>query len=211
MHLRCKKGSYEYIDNSPLCIHDMFEHAGRWKEVFGNDNPIHLEIGSGRGSFITQCALRHPEVNFLAVELYAAPMYKALRKAVETSCTNLRFLRMDAEFLPKVFDNGEVDRIYLNFSDPWPKNSKSNKRLTSSHYLAKYDLILSKEGRIEFKTDNAPLFKFSLEEAEKEGWACNEVTNDLHGDGNPEWNVMTDYEMAFVEQGVPINRVVLTR
>ncbi|MCQ2079920.1 MAG: tRNA (guanosine(46)-N7)-methyltransferase TrmB [archaeon] len=211
MHLRLKKGSYEYIDNSDLVVHQPKDWKGRWNEVFGNDRPVHLEVGSGRGSFITQLAMLNPGINYVAVELYASPMYRAIKRAEETSCTNLRFLRMDAEFLPEVFDRDEVSRIYLNFSDPWPKTSKGNKRLTSSHYLQKYDLFLSEDGRIEFKTDNEPLFRFSLQEAESQCWVCSEVTDDLHSGGNPEWNVMTDYEMAFVEKGVPIHRVVLTR
>ncbi|MCQ2084733.1 MAG: tRNA (guanosine(46)-N7)-methyltransferase TrmB [archaeon] len=211
MHLRCKKGSYEYIDNSPFVVHDPEVQKGHWQEVFGNSNPIYLEVGSGRGSFITQCAARYPEINFVAIELYAAPMYKAIKKAEETGCSNLRFLRMDAEFLPKVFEENEISRIYLNFSDPWPKVSKNNKRLTSAHYLEKYDFILKPEGHIEFKTDNVPLFRFSLQEAESQCWVCSEVTDDLHADGNPEWNIMTDYESQFVAKGVPIHRVVISR
>lgn len=211
MHLRCKKGSYEYIDNSDYCVHEPEASKGHWNEIFGNNHPVFLEIGSGRGSFITHYASRFPEINFVAVELYAAPMYKAIKKAEETNCSNLRFLRMDAEFLPNVFEKNEIARIFLNFSDPWPKNSKFNKRLTSSHFLQKYEQFLSDDGHIEFKTDNIPLFKFSLQEAEAQNWECSEVTDDLHANGNPDWNIMTDYEKSFVEEGVPIHRVVLKK
>ena len=210
MHLRCKKGAYEYIDNSDLCVHDPYPWKGRWNELFGDDNPIHLELGSGKGSFITRCAVLHPEINYVAVELYASPMHRAITKAEETGCKNLRFLRLTAEFLPKIFDEGEISRIYLNFSDPWPKKGDWNKRFTSAHYLGLYRNFLRRDGRVEFKTDNVPFFDVSLRTADENGWDASEVTYDLHRDGNPEWNVMSDFETVFVSKGVPICRAVFT-
>ena len=210
MHLRCKKGAYEHIDNSELCVMDPYPWKGRWDELFGNGNPLHLEIGSGKGSFVTKCAALHPDVNYVAVEVYASPMYRAILKAEKTGCTNLRFLRMTAEFLPRVFAEGEVSRIYLNFSDPWPRKGDWNKRFTSPHYLNLYRSFLKPEGRVEFKTDNVPFFDVSLKTAAENGWTASETTYDLHHDGNPDWNVMSDFETDYVSRGVPICRTVFT-
>lgn len=184
---------------------------GKWAKVFGNDNPLIVEIGTGRGSYLTRYAAREPGINFVGIELYSNPLYRAVKKAEELELPNVRFIRINAEFLTGMFEEHEIDEIHLNFSDPWPKVSKANKRLTSAHFLQKYDIVLKENGKIVFKTDNTPLFDFSLKEAVSEGWITEEIDYDLHVNGNPEWNVMTDYEMQFVEKGVRIHRVVIRR
>ena len=208
-------GSREAIASSDFVIHEdvMTEKKGHWNEVFGNSLPIYIEVGMGKGQFITRMASMHPDRNFIGIEKYSSVLIRALEKREQmTDLHNLYFLRMEAEDLPQVFAPGEAAGIYLNFSDPWPKDRHAKRRLPSKEFLARYDQILAPEGRIEFKTDNRDLFKFSLEQAEEAGWTVEQLTWDLHHDpAMMEGNVMTEYEERFSAKGNPIHKVILRR
>jgi len=212
MRLRNIKGSKEFIDASPFVIHQPEEYKGRWSEFFQNQNPIHIEIGMGKGQFIHQLASQNPDINYIGIEMYSSVLYRALERRAESSVENLFFLRFDAKNLLDIFDEGEVDRIYLNFSDPWPKDRHAKRRLTSSNFLSIYHVILDKEGFIQFKTDNRPLFDFSVESVEESKlWHIDQITYDLHNSQYLEGNIMTEYESRFVAEGKPINRFVISR
>ena len=210
MRLRNVKGSREAIQESFYVVHEEETRAGSWHDIFGNDHPIHIEIGMGKGRFLMELAAKNPDINYVGIEKYSSVLIRALEKMseMETPLVNIRFVRMDAEAITKVFGAGEVDRIYLNFSDPWPKDRHAKRRLTSDRFLPIYDQILKKDGIIEFKTDNQDLFSFSIEELPLFGFELSEVTRDLHADGPV--GVMTDYEAKFYGQGLPICRCVGT-
>ncbi len=214
MRLRNITGSREVIAASPYVIQETLQSqcAGVWKEIFGNTRPIHIEIGMGKGKFIHTMAREHPDINYVGIEKYSSVLLRAIQKMEQETLPNLRFLRMDAENIINVFAAGEVDRIYLNFSDPWPKDRHAKRRLPSKEFLARYHVILKSEGRLEFKTDNRDLFDFALEELALAGWCKEAVTYDLHGDevlmcGN----VMTEYEEKFSGMGKPICKYVVYR
>ena len=214
MRLRNVKGSREAIQESIYVVHEEETRAGNWHDIFGNDHPIHIEIGMGKGRFLMELAAKNPDINYVGIEKYSSVLIRALEKMseMETPLANIRFVRMDAEAITKVFGAGEVDRIYLNFSDPWPKDRHAKRRLESRQFLARYDQILKKDGTIEFKTDNRALFDFALEEVEAAGWTLNEKTFDLHADARlNEGNVMTEYEERFSAQGNPICKYIISR
>ena len=158
----------------------------------------------GKGKFITELAKQHPEINYIGVEKYSSVLVRALEKRDALALENLIFVRMDAESVDEFFADGEIDKIYLNFSDPWPKDRHAKRRLTSISHLARYDKVLTENGDLEFKTDNRPLFDFSLEQLEEAGWIKDEVNFDLHKNGPAENNVMTEYEEKFYQLGNPI-------
>ena len=211
MRLRNIKGSRETIAANEYCIHEPKEQKGNWNEVFGNDNPIHIEDGMGKGKFIMELARQNPDVNYVGIEKYSSVLIRALEKRPELEQDNLVFIRMDAEELPEVFAKDEVERIYLNFSDPWPKDRHAKRRLTSKQFLGRYDTFLVPDGRVIFKTDNRPLFDFSLEQVEEANWILENHTFDLHNSEYVEGNIMTEYESKFVAEGKPINRMVIYR
>lgn len=214
MRLRNVTGSRDVIAASKFVIHEdeMRECPGTWKEIFGNSSPIHIEIGMGKGKFIHTMAKEHPGINYVGIEKYSSVLLRAIQKMEQEELPNLRFIRMDAEEITEVFGPGEVDRIYLNFSDPWPKDRHAKRRLPSREYLARYDHILKKEGWIEFKTDNRALFDFAVEELEPAGWRAQVLTYDLHADAElMEGNVMTEYEEKFSSMGNPICKYVIVR
>ncbi|MDD6615818.1 MAG: tRNA (guanosine(46)-N7)-methyltransferase TrmB [Lachnospiraceae bacterium] len=215
MRLRNIPGAREAIAVSPYVVHEdvMREKRGNWNEVFGNDHPLHIEVGMGKGRFITELAMRDPEINYVGIEKYSSVLLRALEKReLQPELVNLMFLRMDAEDLPEVFGEGEVSRIYLNFSDPWPKDRHAKRRLPSKEFLARYDRILTPEGRVEFKTDNRALFEFALEQRELAGWRLDGCTFDLHHDEKMmQGNIMTEYEERFSSQGNPICKMVISR
>jgi tRNA (guanine-N7-)-methyltransferase len=185
---------------------------GTWHERFGNDNPIRIEIGMGKGQFIHALAAQNPDVNYIGIEKYSAVLLRAVQKMEADPKPNLMFLRLDAETIDSVFAQGEVDRIYLNFSDPWPKDRHAKRRLPSREFLARYDKILKKDGVIEFKTDNRPLFDFAVEELEPAGWTADYITYDLHNDADlMVGNVMTEYEEKFSAAGNPICKYCIRR
>ncbi len=212
MRLRNIPAAANAIAESEYCVLDYTEHKGEWKNLFGNENPLVMEIGMGKGKFLMELAALHPDINYLGVERYGSVLYRALQKMEEHPLPNIRFLCINAEVLPEIFEEGELDYIYLNFSDPWPKDRHAKRRLTSGEYLKRYDKVLKKGGRLEFKTDNRPLFDFSLEETKAFGWTVNAYTYDLHHDEKMnEGNIMTEYEEKFSSHGNPICKMIISR
>ncbi|MBR5800413.1 MAG: tRNA (guanosine(46)-N7)-methyltransferase TrmB [Lachnospiraceae bacterium] len=212
MRLKNVPGSREAIADSDLVIHEPEKVKGSWREIFGNDKPIHIEIGMGKGKFIHEMARLHPEINYIGIEKYSSVLLRALQKMEAEPLDNLLFIRMDAENIAEVFAEDEVDRIYLNFSDPWPKDRHAKRRLPSKEYLARYNQFLKKDGVLEFKTDNRGLFDFALEELEPAGWKAKQVTFDLHKDEEMmQGNVMTEYEVKFSSMGNSICKYIIYR
>ena len=212
MRLRNVPGARETIIENQFSIQQPEQMKGKWAKVFQNDHPIHIEVGMGKGQFIIEMARRNPEVNYIGIEKYSSVLVRAVEKLEDFEQDNLRLIRMDAENINEVFGKDEVDRIYLNFSDPWPKDRHAKRRLTSRQFFARYDQMLKKEGRVEFKTDNKALFDFSVEEVKEAGWILEECTYDLHNDTRlNEGNVMTEYEKKFSELGNPICKLIADR
>lgn len=212
MRLRNVPGSREAIADNDMAINEPTELKGKWKEEFGNDNPIRIEIGMGKGKFITTLAMENPDINYIGIEKYSSVLIRAIERCEEIEVPNLRFIRMEAEYICDVFEKGEVDRIYLNFSDPWPKDRHAKRRLTSKQFFERYDVILKKDGIVEFKTGNDLLFQFSLEQVPEAGWELIEQTWDLHNDERlMQGNVMTEYESKFSQMGNPIHKLIAKR
>lgn len=212
MRLRNIPGSREEIAENKWCVQAPEQQKGHWQELFGNTNPIHIEIGMGKGQFLMALAERNPNINYVGIEKYSSVLLRALQKMEETPLENVRFIRMDAEIIADVFATDEVDRIYLNFSDPWPKDRHAKRRLTSKEFFARYNQILVKDGHVEFKTDNVPLFDFSLEQVEEASWNLVAYTRDLHHDDTMnQGNIMTEYEQRFSSMGNPIHKLIANR
>lgn len=188
---------------------------GCWSQVFGNKNPIHIEIGMGKGQFLLNMALQFPEINFVGIERYSSVLLRAVEKFDEEEfhlLENVRFVCMDARDVEEVFAPDEVEKIYLNFSDPWPKARHAKRRLTSTEFLARYEKILVPGGKVEFKTDNTELFNFSLEQVKEAGWILEHYTYDLHHhEVMNQGNIMTEYEEKFSAKGHPINKLIAVR
>ena len=214
MRLRNIPGSREMIAESEFVIpeEDLTGLKGRWNTVFGNDHPIRIEIGMGKGKFLCETASRNPAYNYIGIEKYSSVLIRALEKRqAMTELSNLYFIRMDAEGITDVFAPEEVDRIYLNFSDPWPKERHAGRRLPGGIFLDRYTRILKKGGTVEFKTDNQDLFSFALEQAGLKNWEILACTRDLHADPVlSAGNVMTEYEERFSSMGNPICKMILT-
>ena len=212
MRLKNVPGARDVIAGSPLVIHEPERQKGNWQQVFGNKQPIHIEIGMGKGRFICEMAKTHPDINYIGIEKYSSVLLRAIQKMEEEPLPNLLFIRMDAENIDEVFDLDEVDRIYLNFSDPWPKDRHAKRRLPSKEFLARYDRFLKKDGVLEFKTDNRGLFDFAVEELPQAGWKPVKITYDLHHDEEMmQGNVMTEYEEKFSSMGNPIYKYIINR
>lgn len=211
MRLRNVPGSRDMIAESRFTIKNETEYKGKWSTVFGNDNPVHIEIGMGKGQFIMTLAEENQDNNYIGIEKYSSVLVRAIEKQEEKDLPNLFFIRMDAENIADVFAAGEVGRIYLNFSDPWPKDRHAKRRLTSLQFLERYEKILGREGHVIFKTDNRDLFDFSLEQVkEAPHWTLLNYTYDLHHSEYVEGNVMTEYETRFVEKGNAICRMEIS-
>ena len=210
VEIRSHKMGDKKSDEGGRMILGDWSVKGHWAEVFGNDHPIRIEIGMGKGQFLLTLAQRNPEVNYIGIEKYSSVLLRALSRQEELKLPNLRLLRYDAETVDEIFAEGEISRIYLNFSDPWPKDRHAKRRLTSDRFLARYARILAPGGHVEFKTDNVDLFDFSLEEAARCNWSLSHVTRDLHASADAEGNVMTEYEERFSAMGNPICRMVAT-
>ena len=187
-----------------ICSSEPSALRGKWKESFGYDR-ICIEIGCGKGRFITETAKNDERTLFIGIEREQGALVMAMEKAMEQEIKNVRFLDVDAEKLCEIFEKGEIDGIYLNFSDPWPKKKQAKRRLTHGDFLARYDEVLSDTGFIYFKTDNSKLFEFSLNSMAEYGLKLRNITFDLAASGIP--NVVTEYEARFMEQGMNIYRV----
>lgn len=212
MRLRNIPGADEVILNHPAAIKNEKEQKGKWNTVFGNDNPIHIEIGMGKGQFLLSLAKQNPQINYVGIERYSSVLLRALEK-LDTeefqTLQNVRFICMNAYDLPEVFELGEVAKIYLNFSDPWPKARHARRRLTSTQFLTQYEKVLKQDGTVEFKTDNRGLFEFSLEQVEEAEWDLLASTFDLHHDeAMNAGNIMTEYEEKFSGMGNPIHKLI---
>ena len=202
MRLKNIKGANEKVQKGKYIINNPKEHIGNWNKLFGNNNPIHIEIGMGKGKFILENALTNPNINYIGIEMYDSVMLRAVEKTNELELYNLLLIRMDATLIEEVFDK-EIDVIYLNFSDPWPKDRHAKRRLTSSRFLTRYDKIFKNNPKIIQKTDNIPLFEYSLESLKQYGYNIDFVTYDLHKD--KENIITTEYEDKFTNLGVKIN------
>ncbi len=211
MRLRNVTGSREVIAANEFIVHDPESLKGKWKELFGNENPIHIEIGMGKGKFLIQLASENPNINYIGIEKYSSVLIRAVEKRKEQELNNLWLIRFDAEYINDIFAENEINRIYLNFSDPWPKDRHAKRRLTSKEFLARYDKFLHPEGEVIFKTDNSELFAFSLEQVDIADWKLRNHTYDLHHSEYAEGNVMTEYEERFSSMGNPIHRLVSYR
>ena len=210
MRLRNVKGAREALANNEKVFEDAENYKGIWNnQVFGNNNPIHVEIGMGKGQFIRKLASNNSNINYIGFEKYSSVIVRAAEKLNEVENDNLVLVRMDAEKINDVFIEGEIDRIYLNFSDPWPKERHAKRRLTHKYFLDRYKEILSENGEIHFKTDNKTLFKFSVEQFQANNWELKNVSYNLHIEKNYELlnNVMTEYEEKFVKLNYPIYRL----
>lgn len=208
MRLRNNPNAPQFLDAHPeIVVQNPENYRGRWNELFGNDHPLHIEVGTGKGQFVTGMALANPEVNYIGIELFDSVMMKACEKALDAgSPSNLRLLRVNGADLEKYFAKNDVNRLYLNFSDPWPKSRHAKRRLTHEGFLKLYEAVLVDNGEIHFKTDNRGLFEYSLISMTDYGMKLKLVSLDLHAD-NPVDNIMTEYEEKFSAKGQPIYRV----
>lgn len=187
-------------------VHNPEEYKGRWHELFGNDNPVHIEVGTGKGRFISGMAAANPDINYIAVEAYESVIVHALDRLIEADLPNLKLLPVNAVELREYFAKGDVSQVYLNFSDPWPKNRHEKRRLTYASFLNIYEDILPQGGEIHFKTDNRGLFQYSLTSMSQYGMILTDVNLHLH-DSEFEGNIMTEYEEKFSKKGSRIYRV----
>ena len=202
MRLKNIKGASEKIQKGKYFINNPQDYLGNWKKLFNNNNPIHIEIGMGKGNFIIQNALNNPNINYIGIEKYDSVILRAIEKTNELELNNLYLVRMDARLINEIL-NKEISLIYLNFSDPWPKDRHAKRRLTSQEFLARYDELFVGPKKIIMKTDNINLFNFSLESLKNYGYNIDYMTNDLHHDKD---NIITtEYEDKFVNLGMKIN------
>ena len=206
------------IEESIYVIQNPQENKGCWDKVFPQNQPIHLEVGMGKGRFLMDMARLHPEINYIGIEMYDSVLLRAIQKREALAeegenLSNLMFMRMDARLLPEVFEKGEVAKIYLNFSDPWPKARHARRRLTSNEFFKLYDKVLTADGTVEFKTDNRPLFDFSVEELKtSELFVLDQLSYNLHNDSKMnQGNIMTEYEAKFSSMGNPICKLIAKR
>jgi tRNA (guanine-N7-)-methyltransferase len=214
MRLRGRKGIREALVAQPdLIILEPSAYKGKWSSHFGNDNPIHVELGMGKGKFISELSYRNPDINYIGVDMYDELLRRAGEKAELSrqkdggSLVNLRLALFNIEKIEDIFDSNELERIYLNFSDPWPKKRHARRRLTHAGFVRKYMDILNERGEIHFKTDSRSLFEFSLNSFADMGLRMRHISLDLHGEGARNDMVMTEYETKFFEQGVNIHRL----
>ncbi|WP_274307768.1 tRNA (guanosine(46)-N7)-methyltransferase TrmB [Solibacillus daqui] len=208
MRLKHKPWAAEYIaQHSDVILPNPEDYKGKWHEVFGNNNPVHIEVGTGKGQFVLGMAQQNPDINYIGIELFDSVIVCALEKIeAANKPSNLRLLKVNGEDLEKFFAKNDVDRVYLNFSDPWPKVRHAKRRLTHENFLKLYENVLVDNGEIHFKTDNRGLFEYSLVSMNAYGMSLNYVSLDLHVN-MPEDNVMTEYEEKFSKKGQPIYRL----
>ena len=211
MRLRKKPHTLEKLENfSDFVTTEKIDssRAGNWRKIFGNENPLYVELGTGKGDFICQMAEKNPEINFVGLEMEAEVVLKAARKIQEKNLPNVKIIVFNVNNVEEIFAENEIDRLFINFCDPWPKKKHAKRRLTYITFLQKYQKILKPNGEIHFKTDNRALFDFSLEQFELANFKVREISYDLHAEEPPE-NIRTEYENRFSAEGVPINRCVV--
>ena len=208
MRLRNVKNKEEILNNSKYLVKNPLDNKGKWKKVFGNTNPIYIEIGMGKGKFIIENALKYPEINFIGIEKYDSIIALALKK-IPSGLNNLKIIRTDAINIDNIFDK-EVDKLYLNFSDPWPKKRHENRRLTSEIFLKKYDLIFKNDNLIEMKTDNKDLFCYSIKTFNNDGYYIEDITFDLHNKETLD-NITTEYEEKFTKLNNSIYKILVSK
>lgn len=206
MRLKHIKDADKIINKSNYIIENPEEYKGKWNKLFNNDNNIEIEIGTGKGKFIIEKALQNSNINFIGIEKYDSPLVSAVKKLEELDINNLRLICYDAFTIDNIFDK-EISKIYLNFSDPWPKNRHENRRLTSPNFLKTYDKLFKKEKRIEFKTDNMGLFEYSICSLSNYGYIFESINLDLQNSENND-NIMTEYEYKFSQKGFKIYKLV---
>ncbi len=218
MRLRNIPWAKDAVKEDPRVFDSGDDTKGNWSDIFGRKAPLIAEVGMGKGRFIVDMALKYPDMNFIGIERYESVMVKALQKLDRRASEgqpvpeNVRFLRMDALDCPDFFEKNEIDRIYLNFSDPWPKDRHAKRRLVSGRFLSVFEKVLKKEGTIEFKSDNEALFDFGLSELESSGWEILYSTRDLHSDREAmKDNVMTEYEEKFSARGNKIYKFIIRK
>lgn len=209
MRLRNVKGAKEIIESSKYIIHNFDELKGNFNSLFKNDNPICIEIGTGKGKFIKELALLNQNINYIGIEKFDSVIVRALEKVENEDIPNLRFLRIDADIIADVFYK-EIDTIYLNFSDPWPKTRHTNRRLTSENFLKKYDSLFKNNKKIIFKTDNRHLFEFSIKSLTDYNYKIDSICLDLYSEDLVD-NVSTEYEDKFHNKGFPIYKVEVSK
>lgn len=207
MRLKNVKGANEIIIKGKYYIDNPEDNIGSWQKIFKNNNPIHIEIGMGKGDFIIENALTNPNINYIGIEKYDSVIVRAIQKSNELEIDNLKIIRTDALNIDKIF-NKEIEVIYLNFSDPWPKERHAKRRLTSNVFLEKYDIIFKNNPKIIMKTDNIDLFNYSIETLKEHNYNITYITNDLHSEENNDNNIMTEYEKRFVSRGIKINKLI---
>lgn len=205
MRLKNVKGANDIIIKGLYYIDNPSIYKGKWNKLFNNNNPLYIELGMGKGDFIINNALKYPNINFIGIEKYDSVIVRAIQKSNELELNNLKLLRLDVINIDDVFDK-EIDKIYLNFSDPWPKERHAKRRLTSNIFLDKYSKIFKNDYIIEMKTDNIDLFDYSLESLSNYGYDILYLTNDLHNENID--NIETEYEHKFSSNGVKINKFV---
>lgn len=207
MRVRNKPWAKDRIEENPQYVAtNPTEWHGKWQQRFEKNQPLHIEVGTGKGRFITEMAKAHPEINYIGIELQMNVLVMALDKLLEEQLPNLQLILVDGQHLTEIFDKGEVSQVYLNFSDPWPKTRHAKRRLTHENFLKLYEQILKPNGQIHFKTDNRGLFEYSLASFSQYGLILNQVWLDLH-QSDFEGNIMTEYEEKFSKKGQPIYRV----
>lgn len=210
MRLRNIPEARDVIAATELVIKEAEKYKGHWQDFWENDKPLHIEVGMGKGQFMMGMAAAHPEINYVGIEMYSSVLLRAIQKLEKDPLPNLRFLQIDAKDIEEYFEEGEVDKLYLNFSDPWPKDRHAKRRLPSRQFLSRFGHIIKKDSVIEFKTDNRGLFDFAVEEVEPAGWEILEITYDLHHDEKMNaGNIMTEYEEKFSAKGNPIYKYII--
>ena len=209
MRLKHVKGATDIIEKGTYYINNPESYIGKWNKVFNNNNPIYIEIGMGKGNFIIENALKYPNINFIGIEKYDSVIVRAIQKSNDLELNNLKLIKIDAINIDKIF-NKEIDLIYLNFSDPWPKDRHAKRRLTSPIFLNLYDKIFKNNKHIIMKTDNNNLFEYSIETLTEYGYNIKNITRDLTS-LNDKDNIMTEYESKFIDKGIKINKLEATK
>lgn len=212
MRLRNIPQAEEIISKSEYFVHNPRKYYGQWFRFLGNEYQIHIEIGSGKGQFLLEMAKENPDINYIGIEHYSSVLLRAIQKVEADPVPNLHYICVDASVLTEIFEQGEVDKIYLNFPDPWPKDRHEKRRLTSPIYLNRFGYLLAEDGDIEIKTDNKQLYEYTLDQIRNSKiWKIDKFTDNLHFDQSlNEDNVLTEYEERFSSKGNAIYKIIFS-